>query len=61
MASSANQNRMPPAPYLVMHPGARLSEVERQTLKSWSRSEFRRLSTLRSSRLPAANRFANGS
>lgn len=65
MASSANQNRMPPAPYLLMHPGARLSEVERKSLKSWSRSEFRRLSTLRSSRLPApqtsANRFANGS
>ncbi len=44
MASSANQSRMPPGPYLLMHPETRLSEDERQKLKSWSRSEFRRLS-----------------
>jgi hypothetical protein len=62
MASTANQRRMPPGPYLMMHPEARLSDSDRQTLKTWSRSEFRRLSTLRSGNVKASqNRSANGS
>jgi hypothetical protein len=56
MASAANQKRMPPGRYLVMHPEARLSVEDRDVLKSWSRSEFRRLSRLRT-----ANRSTKGS
>lgn len=44
MASAANQERMPPAPYLIMHPEARLTDKERDLIRSWSRTEFRRLS-----------------
>jgi hypothetical protein len=48
MTSAANQNRMPPAPYLFMHPEARLSDKDRYLIKTWARSEFRRLSKARS-------------
>jgi heme-binding protein len=52
MASAANQNRMPPSRYLVMHPEAALSDQERRLIKSWSRSEFQKLSSGRSKRSP---------
>jgi hypothetical protein len=43
MASATAQDRMPPQRYLVLHPEAKLSDADRQILKSWSRSEFRRV------------------
>ncbi len=43
MASAANQERMPPKRYVFLHPDARLSDNDRQIIKSWSRSEFRKL------------------
>lgn len=58
MASAANQDRMPPRNYLLMHPDARLTDQDRQVLKGWSRLEFRRLSALKRSR---QNRSTNGS
>ena len=62
IASAANRDRMPPAPYLVLHPEARLSERDRQIVESWSRTEFRRLATLRSSQpRPRPNRSPSGS
>lgn len=61
MGSAANQDRMPPAPYAIMHPEARLSDTDRQVLKSWSRTEYRRLATLRSKASPsAADGSSNG-
>jgi hypothetical protein len=45
MASATSQDRMPPKRYLVLHPEAKLSESDRQILKEWSRSEFRRMRT----------------
>jgi hypothetical protein len=51
MVSATNQNRMPPRPYVFMHPKARLSKQNRQVIRFSAQSEFRRLSMLRSSRL----------
>jgi hypothetical protein len=45
MGSATSQQRMPPKRYLVLHPEAKLSESDRQILKEWSRSEFRRMRT----------------
>jgi hypothetical protein len=50
IASATNRDRMPPAPYVMLHPNARLSEDERRTVESWFRSEFRRLAAQRPSR-----------
>lgn len=62
MASTANEQRMPPPSYLTLHPEARLSDLDRQVVKSWSRSEFRRLRNRRSSSLRVPkNGSANGS
>jgi hypothetical protein len=62
ISSVAKQDRMPPAPYLVLHPEARLSDDERSLIASWARKEFRRLATVRSRRLPMPNeQLVNGS
>jgi hypothetical protein len=53
ISSISKQDRMPPAPYLIMHPEARLSDRDRSVIETWSRREFRRLATLHSRRAPA--------
>jgi hypothetical protein len=50
MASVANQERMPPKRYVLLHPDAALSPDDRKTIKAWARSEFRRLSRLKADR-----------
>jgi hypothetical protein len=62
ISSAAKQDRMPPAPYLILHPEARLTDRDRDVIQSWSRAEFRRLATLRSGRVPEPKeRLTNGS
>jgi hypothetical protein len=43
MASATSHDRMPPKRYILVHPEAELSAVDRKILKDWSRSEFRRV------------------
>lgn len=40
---AARSARMPPAPYLILHPEARLSHADVQVLCSWTDKEFTRL------------------
>jgi hypothetical protein len=43
MGSATAQERMPPKRYVVVHPNSKLSPADRDILKQWSRSEFRRV------------------
>ncbi len=45
IGSAARNRVMPPQRYLLLHPEARLSDLERQQLYRWTRSERSRLRT----------------
>jgi hypothetical protein len=45
IGSAARNHVMPPQRYLLLHPEARLSDLERQQLYRWTRTERSRLRT----------------
>jgi len=43
IAAEVRSAEMPPRPYTMMHPGAHISELEKQGIATWARAERRRL------------------
>jgi cytochrome c len=46
IAAEARSGEMPPRPYVLMHPAARLSAEEKQSLIAWVRAERKRIRTM---------------
>lgn len=45
MAMASRSDRMPPRVYTFLHPGARLTETDRQQIADWAKAEARRIRT----------------
>jgi hypothetical protein len=57
IGSAVRNREMPPQRYLLLHPEARLNDVERQQIYRWTRTERRRIGT---SNLPSRQAPSGG-